>query len=182
MKPDAPTTALALPDAEQMLARLQEAVQTAMSASAAPVYVLGIHSGGAWVAERLAQALPLLAGRVGSISSSMYRDDFAKRGLAHSLPTDIAFDINEAHIILIDDVLHTGRTIRAVLNELFDYGRPARVQLMVLADRAGRQLPFAADFAAAQVDLPVQASLHLSQSADGRLQFSLKNREASHAE
>lgn len=168
----------ALPDAEQLYAALKNAVQAALTPQSV---LLGIHSGGAWLSDRLGRDLQL-DGRVGSISSSMYRDDFAKRGLAQSLPTDIPFDINGAHVLLIDDVLHTGRTIRAVLNELFDYGRPARVQLMVLVDRAGRQLPFAADFAAAQADLAPENSLNLVKNADASLQFTLKTREASHAE
>jgi pyrimidine operon attenuation protein/uracil phosphoribosyltransferase len=171
-------TELELQPAEQLYTALKEAVQAALTPQ---TVVLGIHSGGAWLSERLARDLQL-QGRVGSISSSMYRDDFAKRGLAQSLPTDIPFDINGAQVMLIDDVLYTGRTIRAVLNELFDYGRPATVQLMVLVDRAGRHLPFAANFAAAQADLAAENSLNLIKNADGSLQFALKTREASHAE
>jgi pyrimidine operon attenuation protein/uracil phosphoribosyltransferase len=170
-----------VPHAEELYTALKAAVQAALTPS---TFILGIHSGGAWLSERLERDLQL-QGRVGSISSSMYRDDFAKRGLAQSLPTDIPFDINGAHVLLIDDVLYTGRTIRAVLNELFDYGRPATVQLMVLVDRAGRQLPFAADFAAAGAALAPENSLNLTKNADGSLQFSLttlKTREASHAE
>ena len=167
-----------LPNAEKLYADLRAAVQAALTPQ---TVVLGIYSGGAWLAQRLQTDLQL-DGRVGFISSSMYRDDFAKRGLAQSLPTDIPFDINGAQVILIDDVLHTGRTIRAVLNELFDYGRPAQVQLMVLVDRAGRQLPFAADFAAAQADLTPEKSLNLTKNADHGLQFNLKTREVSHAE
>ena len=167
-----------LPNAEKLYVDLRAAVQAALTPQ---TVVLGIYSGGAWLAQRLQTDLQL-DGRVGFISSSMYRDDFAKRGLAQSLPTDIPFDINGAQVILIDDVLHTGRTIRAVLNELFDYGRPAQVQLMVLVDRAGRQLPFAADFAAAQADLTPEKSLNLTKNADHGLQFNLKTREVSHAE
>jgi pyrimidine operon attenuation protein/uracil phosphoribosyltransferase len=167
-----------VPHAEELYTALKAAVQAALTPQ---TIVLGIHSGGAWLSERLERDLQL-QGRVGSISSSMYRDDFAKRGLAASLPTAIPFDINGAQVMLIDDVLYTGRTIRAVLNELFDYGRPATVQLMVLVDRVGRQLPFAANFAAAQAALAAENSLNLIKNADGSLQFALKTREASHAE
>ena len=167
-----------LPNAEQLYADLRAAVQAALTPQ---TVVLGIYSGGAWIAQRL-QADLQLQGRVAFISSSMYRDDFAKRGLAASLPTDIPFDIDGAPILLIDDVLHTGRTIRAVLNELFDHGRPAQVQLMVLVDRAGRQLPFAANFAAAQADFAPQTSLNLSKNDAGQLAFTLKNKEQAHAE
>jgi pyrimidine operon attenuation protein/uracil phosphoribosyltransferase len=167
-----------LPSAETLYADLRAAVAAALTPK---TVVLGIYSGGAWLAERL-QADLQLAGRVGFISSSMYRDDFAKRGLAQSLPTEIPFDINDARVILIDDVLHTGRTIRAVLNELFDYGRPAQVQLMVLVDRGDRQLPFAANFAAAQAALAREMSLNLSKNEVGELAFALKQKESSHAE
>ena len=103
--------------------------------------LVGITSGGAWLAERLHQDLGL-AGDAGVISSAMHRDDFAKRGLSGAgQQTQLGFDVNDAHIILLDDVLYTGRTIRAVLNELFDYGRPASVKLAVLVDRGGRELP-----------------------------------------
>jgi pyrimidine operon attenuation protein/uracil phosphoribosyltransferase len=167
-----------VPNAEQLYADLRAAVAAALTPQ---TVLLGIYSGGAWLAQRLAADLQL-QGRVGFISSSMYRDDFAKRGLAASLPTDIPFDIDGAPILLIDDVLHTGRTIRAVLNELFDHGRPAQVQLMVLVDRAGRQLPFAANFAAAQADFAPQTSLNLSKNDAGQLAFTLKNKEQAHAE
>jgi pyrimidine operon attenuation protein/uracil phosphoribosyltransferase len=101
----------------------------------------------------------------------MHRDDFAQRGLAASAQTRLPFDVNQAHVLLLDDVLYTGRTLRAVLNELFDYGRPASVRLAVLVDRGGRELPVAAAFAAARVVLPGQQSLELAQAADGQLRF-----------
>ena len=97
----------------------------------------------------------------------MHRDDYAKRGLAVSGQTTLPFDINGADILLLDDVLYTGRTIRAVVNELFDYGRPARVRLAVLVDRGGRQLPVAAEFAAARVVLPATQSLQLARAEEG---------------
>jgi len=133
--------------------------------------LVGITSGGAWLAERLQQDLGL-AGRAGVISSSMHRDDFAQRGLsASSAQTELPFDVDGAHIVLLDDVLYTGRTIRAVLNELFDFGRPASVKLAVLVDRGGRELPVQADFAAARVALPESQSLELARDAQGRFSF-----------
>src|SRR5690606_10462819 len=104
----------------------------------------------------------------------MHRDDFARRGLAASAQTQLPFDVNGAHGLLLDDVLYTGRTIRAVLNELFDYGRPAGVQLAVLVDRGGRELPVQADFAAARVSLPAAQSLELARDADGRFSFQVE--------
>ena len=118
-------------DAEALYQELLRGVQ-AMAIPAA--HLVGITSGGAWLAERLQHDLALPV-EPGVISSSMHRDDFAQRGLSSGGQTRLPFDVNGAHIILLDDVLYTGRTIRAVINELFDYGRPARVQLAVLVDR-----------------------------------------------
>jgi pyrimidine operon attenuation protein/uracil phosphoribosyltransferase len=133
--------------------------------------LVGITSGGAWLAQRLHRDLGL-EGQAGTISSSMHRDDFAQRGLsASSAQTDLPFDVDGQDIVLLDDVLYTGRTIRAVLNELFDYGRPASVKLAVLVDRGGRELPVQADFAAARVSLPQAQSLELAQDAQGRFSF-----------
>ena len=136
--------------------------------------LVGITSGGAWLAEKL-QADLELPGKPGIISSAMHRDDFAQRGMASSAQTQIPFDVNGADIILLDDVLYTGRTIRAVLNELFDFGRPARVQLAVLVDRGGRQLPMEAGFAAARVALPDNQLLALARADDGKLSFKVEN-------
>jgi pyrimidine operon attenuation protein/uracil phosphoribosyltransferase len=135
--------------------------------------LVGIASGGQWLAERL-QADLGLPGQAGVISSAMHRDDFAKRGLSASGQTALPFDIDGADILLLDDVLYTGRTVRAVVNELFDYGRPARVRLAVLVDRGGRELPVAADVAAARVVLPAHQLLALAReenSEGGRFTF-----------
>ena len=112
------------------------------------------------------------------LSSALHRDDFAQRGLAASAQTQIAFDVNGADVLVLDDVLYTGRTVRAVINELFDYGRPACVRLAVLVDRGGRQLPVQADFAAARVALPASQSLALARAADGTFQFQVNAMEA----
>jgi len=137
--------------------------------------LVGITSGGAWLAARLQRDLGL-PGEAGVISSAMHRDDFAKRGLAGGgHQTQLDFDVNGAAILLLDDVLYTGRTIRAVLNELFDYGRPASVQLAVLVDRGGRELPVQADYAAARVALPAAQSLALARAADGSFSFQVES-------
>jgi len=139
--------------------------------------LVGITSGGAWLAERLQRDLGL-AGEAGVISSAMHRDDFARRGLSGAgRQTQLGFDVNGAHIVLLDDVLYTGRTIRAVINELFDYGRPASVKLAVLVDRGGRELPVQADYAAARVALPPAQSLALARDAAGRFSFKVEGRE-----
>ena len=132
--------------------------------------LVGVTSGGAWLAERLQRDLKL-AGEHGILSSAMHRDDFAQRGLAAGGQTVLPFDVNEADILVLDDVLYTGRTIRAVINELFDYGRPASIRLAVLVDRGGRELPIQADFAAARVALPPNQLLELARDADDRFSF-----------
>jgi pyrimidine operon attenuation protein/uracil phosphoribosyltransferase len=135
--------------------------------------LVGIRSGGAWLAERLQSDLNL-SGSAGAISSAMHRDDFAQRGLSSGGQTVLQFDVNGADVIVLDDVLYTGRTIRAVLNELFDYGRPASVRLAVLVDRGGRELPVQADFAAARVVLPATQSLALARGTEGAFRFQVE--------
>ena len=136
--------------------------------------LVGISSGGAWLAAKLQHDLGL-EGRAGIISSAMHRDDFAQRGLSAGGQTSLPFDVNGADIIILDDVLNTGRTIRAVINELFDYGRPASVKLAVLVDRGGRELPIAADFCAARIVLPANQSLALLRSEAGEFSFNVEN-------
>jgi pyrimidine operon attenuation protein/uracil phosphoribosyltransferase len=135
--------------------------------------LVGITSGGAWLAERLQKDLDL-PGAPGVISSAMHRDDYTRRGIAATAQTQLDFDVNGARILLLDDVLYTGRTIRAVLNELFDYGRPAGVALAVLVDRGGRELPIQADFAAARVSLPAGQSLALARDPAGLFIFEIE--------
>ena len=109
---------------------------------------------------------------MGTLNISFYRDDFDRIGLhSQTTPSDISFDVADAHLILVDDVLYTGRTIRAAMNELFDYGRPASIRLVVLVDRGERQLPIQADYAAWTMDSPPAGNLVLERADDG--QFSL---------
>ncbi|MCW5653112.1 bifunctional pyr operon transcriptional regulator/uracil phosphoribosyltransferase PyrR [Hydrogenophaga sp.] len=167
-----------LPDAETLYAELLRGVRALMAEPTRPLVLAGITSGGAWLAERLQRDLGL-SGPAGVISSSLHRDDFAQRGLASSAQTALPFDVNGAHVLLVDDVLYTGRTLRAVLNELFDYGRPASVRLAVLVDRGGRELPIEANVCAARVQVPDGHSLELARDgATGRLSFVLENKEA----
>lgn len=164
-------TPLAL-DAEALYAELRHAVRALLEPN---TQLVGIISGGQWLAERLQTDLSL-PGMPGAISSALHRDDFAQRGLSSSGQTTLPFAVDGADILLLDDVLNTGRTIRAVVNELFDYGRPARVRLAVLVDRGGRQLPVAADVAAARITLPATQSLSLARNEDGRLALNVRNR------
>jgi pyrimidine operon attenuation protein/uracil phosphoribosyltransferase len=162
-------------DAEALYRDLLKAMQLLMATYASPPHLVGIASGGVWLAERL-QADLKLPGKTGTLSSAMHRDDFARRGLASSSQTQLPFDVNGAHLVVVDDVLYTGRTLRAVINELFDYGRPASVKLVVLVDRGGRELPVQPDLAMARVALPAAQSLALARLADGRFSFEVQDR------
>ena len=162
-------------NAEALYRELLNAVRSLMASSSQPVQLVGVASGGVWLAERLQQDLKL-SGKIGVLSSSMHRDDFAKRGLASSSQTQLPFDVNGAHLMLVDDVLYTGRTLRAVINELFDYGRPASVKLVVLVDRGGRELPVQPDLAIARVALPATQSLALARLEDGSFSFEVQDR------
>lgn len=160
-------------DAEALYREVLRGMQQLLTTYDRPPRLVGVASGGVWLAERLRKDLGL-ADETGSLSSAMHRDDFAQRGLSASGQTVLPFDVNGAHLIVLDDVLYTGRTIRAVLNELFDYGRPASVKLVVLVDRGGRELPIQADFAAARVALPASKSLALARSEDGQFSFQVQ--------
>jgi pyrimidine operon attenuation protein/uracil phosphoribosyltransferase len=137
--------------------------------------LVGVTSGGAWLAERLQRDLQL-DGPPGIISSTLHRDDFSRRGMTAAAQTRIPFDVKDAHIMLVDDVLYTGRTLRAVINELFDFGRPASVQLAVLVDRGGRELPVQAEVCAARVVLAPNQSLALARDAAGVFSFDVEAR------
>lgn len=158
-----------------LLGNMKQLMATHEAAYKEPLLLVGIASGGAWLSERLHSDLGL-KGETGTLSSSMHRDDFSKRGLASSGQTLLPFDVNGAHLVVVDDVLYTGRTLRAVLNELFDYGRPASVKLVVLVDRGGRELPVQPDLAIARVALPASQSLELARADDGVFSFKVQER------
>ena len=157
---------MALPDAEETLTALAERMRGAVAFDAKFV---GIYSGGAWIAERLAQMIPG-EHAVGYIDVSFYRDDFSRTGLKPEVKRSrLPFEVEGATIVLVDDVLYTGRSVRAAVNELFDYGRPAVVELAVLIDRGGRELPIEATYAGARLAVARDVSIVLSRAADGRL-------------
>ena len=151
-----------LPDIEPLLAKLTEQVATLMAAEGRERCALvGIHQGGAWLAQHL-QARLKLPGESGSLDIAFYRDDLARGGLPSDVrPTRMPMNIDDRVIVLVDDILYTGRTIRAAMNEIFDYGRPAAVRLAVLLDRPGRELPIQADIATHHVDLPPRQRVKL---------------------
>lgn len=159
-------------DAEALYQVLARQVKTGVS-KIDNIAIVGIFSGGAWLAERLAAELQL-EDRLGFIDVSFYRDDYAEKGLRTEIkPSQIPFDVNGATIILVDDVLYTGRTTRAAINELFDYGRPARIMLAALVDRGERELPISADFVADTVTLEDKQQLVLRRADDGRLSLTV---------
>jgi pyrimidine operon attenuation protein/uracil phosphoribosyltransferase len=161
-------------DAEALYRTLLEQVRGGL-AGVPDAAIVGIHSGGAWLAERLARDLGL-EGRLGFIDVSFYRDDYAKKGLHPDVkPTHIPFNVDRAAIVLVDDVLYTGRTTRAAINVLFDYGRPQRIMLAALVDRGGRELPVAADFAGSRVTLKPGQSLSLQRDAGGQLSLTIED-------
>jgi pyrimidine operon attenuation protein / uracil phosphoribosyltransferase len=164
-----------LPDAEELLAALAERMRASVTPDTA---LIGIHTGGVWLAQRLHKALALRQ-PLGSIDVSFYRDDYASRGLHPKVrPSDIPFEVVDADIILVDDVLHTGRTIRAAMNELFDYGRPQSIRLAALIDRGGRQLPIAAQFVGAQVSVADAEQIELRKNEKDRLSLILSRSDA----
>jgi pyrimidine operon attenuation protein/uracil phosphoribosyltransferase len=164
-------------DAERLYTDLARGIRGLLLTQPDAVLV-GIWSGGAWLAERLQQDLAL-PGKHGVISSARHRDDFGSRGLSAGADvTQLPFAIEGSHIILIDDVLYTGRTIRAVINELYDFGRPASVSLAVLVDRGGRQLPIEPAVAAARASLPEGQRLSLARDDTGRFRFAVEGRSS----
>ena len=163
-----------LPDAEVLFEQLTEKIKPLITTESA---LVGIHSGGAWLMERL---LPLISptGKGlanGILDVSFYRDDYSQRGLhTETRPSQIPFEVEGRHIILIDDVFYTGRTIRAAMNELFDYGRPASISLAVLVNRGGRELPITPQISAYDTTLTQSQNLQLLRHADGHFYLTLE--------
>lgn len=163
-----------LPDAEKLLALLAERMRPFVGLDTAMV---GIHTGGVWLAQRLHKALGLRQ-PLGTIDVSFYRDDYGSRGLHPKVrPSNIPFEVAEADIILVDDVLFTGRTIRAAMNELFDYGRPRTIRLAALIDRGGRQLPIAPQFIGAEFSANEGEQIELTKNEKDELNLVLNRQE-----
>jgi pyrimidine operon attenuation protein/uracil phosphoribosyltransferase len=149
------------PDLEQALARMTGELKPLL---ARDPLMIGIHSGGVWVAEELRKRLGLKS-PLGTLDISFYRDDFTRIGLNPQVrASDLPEDVVDRHIVLVDDVLHTGRTIRAALNEIFDFGRPASVTLACLIEREGRELPIEAAVVGAHVALQPGEHIKLVKS------------------
>ncbi|QJR13095.1 Bifunctional protein PyrR [Usitatibacter rugosus] len=161
-----------LPDPERLVEALAAKMKDVITPDAGMV---GIYTGGAWVAERLHRALGCKV-PLGTLAVTLHRDDFGRIGLhRESRRSQIPFPVDGREIILVDDVLHTGRTIRAALNELFDFGRPMAVRLAVLANRGGRELPVSPDWLGADVEVDREEELVLSNDG-GKLRFAAVKR------
>jgi pyrimidine operon attenuation protein/uracil phosphoribosyltransferase len=166
----------ALPDAETAYQQLFQQIKSAMQSRQA--LLVGVHSGGAWIARRLADDLNQTASppvELGFLSSAFHRDDYGHRGLPGEMKaTELPLSIDGIDVILVDDILYTGRTVRAVLNELFDYGRPSSVRLAVLVDRGGRELPIQANFTGLTFQPDPGDKLRLEQDSAGKFSVVIK--------
>jgi pyrimidine operon attenuation protein/uracil phosphoribosyltransferase len=161
-----------LPDPEALCLELARRMRSGVTDSTG---LVGIRTGGAWLAERLHRELGL-ATPLGTLDISFYRDDFDTAGLRHQVkPSQIPFDVNGRHIIVVDDVLYTGRTVRAAMNELFDYGRPGKIELAALVDRGERQLPVAAQYVGATLAVPAGKLLRLVRDERGKFTLRLSD-------
>ncbi|MFN4147998.1 MAG: bifunctional pyr operon transcriptional regulator/uracil phosphoribosyltransferase PyrR [Rhodocyclaceae bacterium] len=162
-----------IPPVTELIDRLASQMRPAITPA---VVLVGIQTGGVWVAEALHARLGLTT-PLATIDVSFHRDDHHLGGglRGGGRVSHLPDDVEGAHLILVDDVLYTGRTVRAALNELFDYGRPGRVDLAVLVDRGGRELPIAPTWCALALPepLPVAESLDLERGQDGQMRFHL---------
>lgn len=159
-----------LPDVAGLLDRLAEQIRPTLTPDTA---LVGIHTGGALVAEELHRRLkPMLP--LGTLDISFYRDDFSRIGLHPEVkPSAIPFVVEDQPILLVDDVLHTGRTVRAAMNELFDYGRPSAIRLAVLVDRGGHELPIRPDFCSLPLEINPQQNVQLRRNEQGLLMLTV---------
>ncbi len=164
-----------LPDPENLLADMTAKIQSQLQPN---TVLVGIHSGGVWLMQRVLKTLNTEIAH-GTLDAALYRDDYAERGLkTDPKPSNIAFNVNDKHIILIDDIFYTGRTTRAAMNELFDYGRPASIQLAVLINRGGAQLPIMPNIVGAEILLQANQNLQLSQDTKGKLHLEIEQNHA----
>lgn len=169
-----------LPNPEALLSNITAQIKAQLQPTSA---LVGIHSGGVWLMQRILKSVGdiahgnILHGTIlnGTLDAALYRDDFAQRGLKTApKPSNIPFDVAGKHIILIDDIFYTGRTVRAAMNELFDFGRPASITLAVLISRGGAQLPIRPQIVGADIALTPSQNLQLSQNTQGLLSLTLE--------
>ena len=171
------TNSTTQPEIQQMLEDMADEIRQTLSGTR-PL-LIGIHTGGVWVAKALAEILgdDFFDGSLGTLNIAYYRDDFTRIGMHPQVtPSNLPFSVDGRQLLLVDDVLHSGRTIRAALNEIFDYGRPSGVMLAVLVDRNGRELPIQPDIVGQTISL--SADQHIKLSNKNGLSLELKTHEA----
>lgn len=163
-----------LPNPETLLSEITAKIATLIQPNTA---LVGIHSGGVWLMERILAGLEKEV-PYGTLDAALYRDDFAQRGLKNEpQPANIPFNVQDKHIILIDDIFYTGRTTRAAINELFDFGRPASITLAVLINRGGAQLPIRPQIVGAELLIKPSQRFQLSQTANNTLTLTLEKKQ-----
>jgi len=161
-----------LPSVESLLEKLVQALTPYFSSPQSQPIIVGIETGGAWIAERLLQRINP-EGELGRLNISFYRDDFTKTGLHPTVkPSRLPSDIDDKTIILVDDVLHSGRTVRAAMNEIFDYGRPQKIVLVIMIDRGSREIPIQPDIVGATLEL--DSDSHIKLEGPESLKFVIK--------
>jgi len=169
-----------LPDVESLIDKLSQALTPFFSSPQSQPVIVGIETGGAWIAEALRRRLAPKA-EIGRLNISFYRDDFTRSGLHPTVkPSSLPTDIDDRTIVLVDDVLHSGRTVRAAMNEIFDYGRPKRIVLAILIDRGEREIPVQADVVGATMELDSGSHIKLEGPASQRLVIKTLKPEGSH--
>lgn len=156
-------TKIAVQEIDTLITRMAEDLANFLAQRGRQDYaMIGIHTGGVWIAKRLYRSLAPAA-PLGQLNIAFYRDDFSRIGMHPSVePSALPFEVEGRHIVLVDDVLYTGRTIRAALNEIFDYGRPASITLAVLLDRGEHELPIQADIIGKRLSLPAGEHVKLT--------------------
>jgi pyrimidine operon attenuation protein/uracil phosphoribosyltransferase len=171
------TTPTSQAEVKQLLQTMAEEIKLSLG-DKSPL-IIGIHTGGVWIVDELMALLgeDFFEAAPGILNIAYYRDDFTRIGMHPQVqPSDIPFEVDDRHLILVDDVLHSGRTVRAALNEIFDYGRPASVTLVALIERNGRELPIQADIIGHSVDLAEDQHIKLINNNDG-LELVVKTNE-----
>lgn len=171
---------MTLPAVESLIDKLSQALTPYFSSPESQPVIVGIETGGAWIAERLQQRVAPEA-EIGRLNISFYRDDFTRSGLHPTVkPSSLPTEIDDKTIVLVDDVLHSGRTVRAAMNELFDYGRPRRILLAILIDRGEREIPIQADVIGATMELDSNSHIKLEGPEPLRLVIKTLERRDSH--
>ncbi len=166
---------MSLPSVEPLIEKLAQALTPYFSSPDSQPIIVGIETGGAWIAGRLQQRVAPGA-ELGSLNISFYRDDFTRSGLHPTVkPSSLPTDIDDRTIVLVDDVLHSGRTVRAAMNEIFDYGRPKQIILAILIDRGEREIPIQADFVGATLEL--DSGSHIKLEGPDPLRLVIKSLE-----